>query len=142
MSFEKLIAKVSQAENALEARERQLGADLRQTREAWLSAWTPPRIIVAGVIGGFLTGRTSPLRAATSGGGLLRMVSLMSSLFATTSAAHAAEDAGQAAEDAEHVAEQAATAEDATLAAEQFAHEQLLREASAARGVYHGPAQP
>src|SRR3546814_7016824 len=68
MSFDKLIAKVTQAEDALEAHERRVGADLRQLKHSWKASWTPTRIMVAGVVTGFLVGRAEPLRSAARGG--------------------------------------------------------------------------
>lgn len=138
MSFDKLIAKVTQAENALEAHERRVGADLRQLRHSWKAIWTPARIVVAGVVGGFLVGRAEPLRSAARGGSLMRMVSLLTGVFATTTASHAADEAEQAADDAGVVAQAVATGiavdPDAVAAAnERIAHERLLRAAAAAR---------
>lgn len=126
MSFVKLVAKVTQAENALEANERRVGADVRQLRQSWTALWTPGRIVLAGAIGGFLVGRAEPLRNAARGGSLVRIVSLLSSVFATTTARHAADEAEHAADEAESVAE-------AVVPGEQDAHERLVREAAAAR---------
>ena len=131
MSFSKLVAKVSQAENALEASERQVGADARQLRQAWKALWTPGRIVLAGAVAGFLAGRAEPLRNAARGGSLVRIVSLLSSVFATTTASHAADEAEHAADEAEFVAE-------AVVPGEQAAHERLLREAAAARQANAG----
>lgn len=142
MSFDKLIAKVTQAENALEAHERRVGADLRQLKHSWKTAWTPTRIVIAGVVGGFLVGRAEPLRSAARGGGLVRIVSLLTGVFASGTASHAAEEAEHAADDAETavaaaVPGAASTADAAaatiTAANERVAHERLLRAAAAAR---------
>jgi len=144
MSFDKLIAKVTQAENALEAHERRVGADLRQLKHSWKTAWTPARIVIAGLVGGFLVGRAEPLRSAARGGSLMRIVSLLTGVFASSTASHAAEEAGHAADDAETavaaavpgaVAAPTAEAAAATIAAanERVAHERLLRAAAAAR---------
>ena len=99
MSFDKLIAKVTQAEDALEAHERRVGADLRQLKHSWKASWTPTRIMVAGVVTGFLVGRAEPLRSAARGGSVVRIVSLLSGLFASTTASQAASDAEQAADE-------------------------------------------
>lgn len=147
MSFDKLIAKVTQAENALEAHERRVGADLRQLKQSWKATWTPARIVIAGLVGGFLVGRAEPLRSAARGGSLMRIVSLLSGVFASGSASHAADEAEQAADNAE-VAAQAVAPDGAVAAAppanpeaattidaanERIAHERLLRAAAAAR---------
>ncbi|MGQ4660379.1 hypothetical protein [Lysobacter sp. F6437] len=140
MSFDKLIAKVTQAEDALEANERRVGADLRQLKQSWKASWTPTRIMVAGVVTGFLVGRAEPLRSAARGGSVVRIVSLLSGLFASTAATHAASEAEQAADTASDVATAATpevpgSAHDAAAAAasERIAHERLLRHAAAAR---------
>ena len=96
MSFDKLIHKVTQAENALEARERNLGADWRQLKASWRQAWTPGRIVIAGLVGGFLSGRATPL--GRSGGSVLNMISALSGLFASGSAQAAAGEAEHAAD--------------------------------------------
>ena len=144
MSFDKLIVKVTQAEDALEAHERRVGADLRQLKRSWKATWTPARIVIAGVVGGFLVGRAEPLRSAARGGSVVRIVSMLSSLFATTTASHAASEAEQAADSADRAAETVApaaaaaataatTGDAAAVANERIAHERLLRHAEAAR---------
>ncbi len=104
MSFEKLISKVAQAEDALEARERQVSADVRQFRRTWRAAWTPGRIVMAGLASGFLVGRSGPLRAP-KGSSVMQMLSMLSTLLASTSAQAAAHEAGDAADEAEGAAE-------------------------------------
>jgi len=147
MSFDKLIAKVTQAENALEAHERRVGADLRQLKQSWKATWTPARIVIAGVVGGFLVGRAEPLRSAARGGSLMRIVSLLTGVFASGTASHAAEEAEHAADDAETAVAAAATgaavatpdtAAAVAAANEHVAHERLLRAAAAARRTHAG----
>mgnify|MGYP003616062109 CR=1 FL=1 len=41
MGFDALIAKVQQAETALESRERRTGEHWRQWKAIWRAAWTP-----------------------------------------------------------------------------------------------------
>jgi len=105
MSFEDLLAKVDQAEHALEANERQLAADWRQLKGSWREAWTPGRIVLAGLVTGFLGGRAEPLKRA-GGGGLLQMITALSGLIAGGSAQAAAGEAEHAA----HTAQQTAAA--------------------------------
>lgn len=107
MSFDKLITKVAQAENALEAQERQVAADVRQFKSSWRAAWTPGRIVVAGLVSGFLVGRAEPLRSAAQGGSVVRIVSLLTGLFASSTAQAAASKADVAAENAELAVEAA-----------------------------------
>lgn len=111
MGFDALIAKVEQAEAALESRERRTGEQWRQLKASWRAAWTPGRILVAGLATGFLVGRARPLRWAGSGG-VLNLVSALSGLLASGSAQVAAEhadDAAGAAGAAADAAENAAT---------------------------------
>lgn len=105
MGFDALIEKVRQAEAALEARERQAGADWRQTRASWRALWTPGRILLAGLAGGFLFARAAPLKRG--GGGALQLASMLGSLFAGGSARAAAGQAAEAADQAEEAANDA-----------------------------------
>lgn len=103
MSFDALIAKVEQAEHALEAQERRVAADVRQLKSSWREAWTPGRIILAGAISGFLVGRARPLRIA-DGGNALQMIGALAGLFAGGNAQAAADEAERAAEQAQGAA--------------------------------------
>lgn len=145
MSFDQLIDKVAQAENAVEAHERRFAADVRQLRQTWKSAWTPGRIVIAGLAGGFLAGRAEPLKTVARGEGAMRVVSLLTTLFATvsaTTAATAADDVQQASEDidpesrpmAEPTARSARVSVATTAAdGDRMANDYLERAASAAR---------
>lgn len=103
MSFEDLIAKVDQAEKALEASERRVSADWRQFKGSWREAWTPGRIVLAGLVTGFFTGRARPLGRA-GGGGVLQMITALSGMFAGSSAQAAAGEAEHAANTAQQTA--------------------------------------
>lgn len=107
MSFESLIQKVNQSEAALEAQERQVAADFRQLKSSWRAAWTPGRIVIAGLVTGFLTGRAEPLQNAARSGSVVRLVSLLSNMFAGSAAYEAAEDADEAADSADLAARSA-----------------------------------
>jgi len=100
MSFNKLINKVSQAEDAVEANERRVGADLRQLKDSWASLWTPGRIVLAGLATGFLIARAEPVRTVARSGGLLRSASTLMSWVSGLSAALVADKAADAADDA------------------------------------------
>lgn len=117
MSFEELQAKVARAEDTLEAHERRAAADLRAFRGIWQDAWTPPRVVVAGLAAGLLAGWARPMRAVAGvqparwlqlAGSLAGLVGSVQAAFAAGEARDAAEDAGSAADDA---------ADDATAAA-------------------------
>ena len=111
ITFEHLIRKVSQAEEALEGHERQVGVQARRLKQAWKAAWTPGRLLSAGLVSGFLVGRAEPL-AKVGGARWMQMISTVSGLFASIQAAAAATEAGQAADVAEHGAATAAGAAD------------------------------
>ncbi|MFC3551353.1 hypothetical protein ACFOLC_10060 [Lysobacter cavernae] len=103
MSFEQLIAKVRQAEDSLESQERRVAADVRQLKGSWREAWTPGRIVIAGLASGFMVGRAEPLRAVANSGNLVQIVSALAGLFAGGSAQAAADEAERAAASAEQV---------------------------------------
>ena len=103
MSFEALKTKVQQAEQALEGSEREAVGQWRRMQSAWRSAWTPGRIVLAGLASGFLVGRARPLQLAGSGG-VLQLVTALSGLLASGSAQVAAEQAGDAADAVEAAA--------------------------------------
>ena len=65
MSFHALIAKVEQAEQALEARERVASTQWQQVKTTWRESWTPGRIVIAGLASGEInvwTGRLESLK--------------------------------------------------------------------------------
>lgn len=135
MGFEQLIEKVTQAEQALEAKERTAVADWRQHKSSWRELWTPGRIVLAGLASGFFVGRARPLRAA-GGGGVLQMVTALSGLFASGSAQAAA---GKA-EDAAHSGQQAAAAVSADAAMAQAAQAgRIVPPATPAPGIAVAP---
>ncbi|MBB1473576.1 hypothetical protein H5368_11060 [Luteimonas sp. MC1782] len=105
MSFDKLLAKVEQAEDALEARERQVAADFRVLGSTWRETLTPTRIVIAGALAGFLVGRARPVHAAGAIGGgsarWLQMASSVAGLVGALQAKFAAEGAESAAKGAE-----------------------------------------
>lgn len=103
MGFDALIVKVQQAEAALESRERRTSEQWRHLKATWRAAWTPGRIVLAGLAAGFVVGRARPLRMA-SGGGVLQLLSALSGLLASGSAQVAAQEAGEAADAAETAA--------------------------------------
>lgn len=104
MSFESLIDKVRQAETALEAKERQTGADWRQCKSTWRSLWTPGRIVSVGLVSGFIVGKAEPARQVVRGSGALQMLSAVAGLFAGGSAQAAAGHAKTAADTAQQTA--------------------------------------
>lgn len=122
MNFEQLIAKVRETEYALEAQERRVSADLRQLRGSWKSMWTPGRVVIAGLVTGFVAGRAEPFKFAGKGGSMMQMITMLSGLFATGSARNAAEEAGRAAESTDAVAETVAGPDAVSRAKARVAH--------------------
>ena len=105
MGFKQLLEKVKQAERALEAQERRVTDDWPRLKGSWKEAWTPGRIIIAGVVSGFLVGRAQPLRTAARSGQIMQLVTMLSGLFAGGTAKVAADEAELAAATAETVAD-------------------------------------
>lgn len=140
MSFSRLINKVASAEDAVEANERRVGADLRQLKDSWRSMWTPGRIVIGGLASGFLIGRAEPLGTVARSGGLLRMASTLTTLISGFAAAVVNDDAKDGGVDAgeARIAEgdelAAQLADKARLqATERVAHDYLERLAAVAR---------
>ena len=106
MKFERLQRRVERAEQLVEGRALQTQTHWAEFKTTWREAWTPGRIIVAGLVTGFLSGRAEPLRAMT-GAKWLQMVGSLSSLFASVQAATAAGEASMAADEASDAADTA-----------------------------------
>jgi hypothetical protein len=106
MRFEKLLQHVQRAEQRVELRATHAQIQWTTLKQAWREGWTPGRILIAGVVSGFLVGRAEPLRTLT-GARWMQMFSAVSSLLATAQAAAAAEQAEQAADTAQDVQDQA-----------------------------------
>lgn len=118
MGFRQHLARVQQAEAALEAQEHRAAADWRQLKASWRALWTPGRIVLAGLAGGYLAGHAHPLRAVARGRQLLRLVTALSGLFAGGRAHEAAQEAEHAADTTQTLAAAVApSAADAATAA-------------------------
>lgn len=126
MNFKQLQRRVERGETLVEGR-------LQQTRECqgrmsreWREAWTPLRIVVAGLASGLIMGRAEPEKALKQLGKLgsprtLQLVSSMAGLVGSVQAAIAAMTAQSAAETADEAAgttaeASAETSADATTA--------------------------
>lgn len=109
MNFKQLQRRVERGETLVEGR-------LQQTRECqgrmsreWREAWTPLRIVVAGLASGLIMGRAEPEKALKQLGKLgsprtLQLVSSMAGLVGSVQAAIAAMTAQSAAETADEAA--------------------------------------
>ena len=111
MNYEQLKRRVERAERLVEGRSVQTSEHWKALKVSWREGWTPARIVAAGLVSGFVSGRAEPLRALT-GARLLQMVTAVSGLFASAQAAFAADQAEQAADSAG----EAATAQTAETA--------------------------
>lgn len=63
MKLGHLKRRVERREQLVEGRVEQTRCDYRDLRRQWREAWTPTRILVAGLLGGFVAGRSEPKRA-------------------------------------------------------------------------------
>lgn len=123
MNFEGLKRRVERSEQLVEGRMEQTRCDYNDLRGQWREAWTPTRILVAGVVSGFVAGSSQPKRALRRLGKLgkvvgdprwLRLISSVTGLLSSIQAMVAAATARKAADTADTAAEEAAdVAEDA-----------------------------
>ncbi|MCF7221455.1 hypothetical protein [Marilutibacter chinensis] len=105
MSFRTLQRRVERRERLLDARIERVHGAADSLKRSWRSAWTPGRILIAGLVSGFVAGRAEPMRYAAQSGDLVRLVSLISNVFASFAAGNAAEAAGEARSEARAGAE-------------------------------------
>ncbi|MGJ4803662.1 hypothetical protein [Luteimonas sp. SDU82] len=146
MRFDDLVQRVREREASLEQRHAHARASWQGLRSSWREGWTPTRIVLAGLLTGFATGRVRPVRRV-AGLPASRLVQIGTSLWslaasfkakdAARTAEVAAGDAGVAAEVAADTAGVAAsaTAGGAPEAAAAAAHAQ----AAAATIAAHRP---
>jgi len=107
MRFEQLQQHVARAERRVELRSAQSSLYWTILKDSWREGWTPARIVIAGVVSGFLAGRAEPMRAM-SGARWMQMFTAVSSFVATAQAAAAAQTAEDAADTAQDAQAQAA----------------------------------
>ena len=126
MRFEQLQQRVARAEKRVELRSAQSSLYWTILKQSWKEGWTPARIVIAGVVSGFLVGRAEPLRALT-GARWMQMFTAVSSFLATAQAATAAETAEQAADTAQDVQQQAeGVADEEPLVDEAFDEDRIV----------------
>jgi len=111
MRFEQLKHRVARREQLLEGRLLQTREQWQTLTTTWRDSWTPLRIVVAGLISGFVVGRSDPVHTlgklgALGGSGtkILQLVATLSGLFASAQASSAADQAEHAADKADEVA--------------------------------------
>jgi hypothetical protein len=114
MKFEVLQRRVRRAEAVVQVRSTETLSQWNLLNHVWRRAWTPGRIVIAGLAGGFAAGKLEP-GGAFSGGRWLQMIGLVASAqasvasFAAAAAGMAAQQASAAADDAGQAAETAAS---------------------------------
>ncbi|WP_312367791.1 protein sip-5 [Stenotrophomonas sp.] len=137
MNFEALQRRVRRAEAVVQIRAEETTQSWQQLDRSWRSAWTPGRIIVVGLAGGFLAGKLEP-GGAFSGARWLQMIGSVSGLVASAQASVASFAAAAAGMAASHAADAADDADDAAADAEQAA----APAAASARAAAPGNANP
>src|SRR5690606_5245355 len=60
MRFDELVQRVQDTEHALELQHAQARTSWRGLRTSWREGWTPTRIMMGGLLSGFLVGRARP----------------------------------------------------------------------------------
>ena len=121
MNFEALRRRVERAETRVQDRAGETGQQVDALKRAWREGWTPGRIIIAGLAGGFLAGRMEPsakltasLRGSLTGARWLQMIGTVSNLVAAAQASAASEEARRAADNADVAASEATQAAGST----------------------------
>lgn len=112
MSLARLRERVAHAEADVQAHGGRVAADFRVFGLCWREAWSPPRILAAGLAAGFLAGWARPGRAVgnVQPARWLQLASSLAGLAGSLQAAFAAGEAKVAAEDADSAAVTAAVA--------------------------------
>ena len=145
MNYEQLKRRVERAERLVEGRSLQTSEHWSALKVSWREGWTPARIVAAGLVSGFISGRAEPFRALTSAR-LLQMVTAVSGLFASAQAAFAADQAEQAAASAEEVATdqaaETAVAEEPAPAPAPYKYEPPSARTGKAEAVYSTQPRP
>lgn len=117
MNFSQLRRRVERAEQLVEGRQAETLTNWQSLRGAWRLGWTPPRIVIAGLVSGFIAGKLRPDQGravANQATRWVQMFSTVSGLFSAMQAQFASEQAERAGEHAEAAADSAqATAAEA-----------------------------
>jgi hypothetical protein len=97
MRFEQLRLRVQRAELRVSSCTARASAHRHEFGEAWRRGWSPGRIVIAGLLSGFLVGRAEPL-SKVGGTRWLQMLGTVSTMLASLKAASVSEDAAQTAD--------------------------------------------
>jgi len=133
MNFSQLRRRVERAEHLVQGRADDTQVHWGTLRRVWREGWTPPRILIAGLISGFIAGKLEPGKGRAVASQATRWVqvfSAVSGMFTAMQAQFASEEATRAGDHAERAADNA----------EAVASEEGVAPAPAATRVAGGPA--
>jgi len=151
MNFERLRQRVERREQLVDGRLSQTQTAYTSLHRTWREAWTPTRIVVAGLLAGFVAGRSEPTKVirrigAIGGPQWLSTISALSGLFASLQAMVAAVTAKSAAETADEAAETADVAAQTADAVAESADETVQDAAASAtaqgEAAFDSPTEP
>lgn len=97
MRFELLRQRVERAERRVESCMDRAQVHRQEFGQAWRRGWSPGRIVIAGLVSGFLVGRSEPL-SRVGGTRWLQMLGTVSTMLASLQAAAASQEAGESAD--------------------------------------------
>lgn len=106
MKFGALQRRVKRCEQVMAVRIGETQDNWGVLSQVWRQGWSPLRIVLVGLAGGFIAGKLE-VPSKVNGARWLQMVGSVSSLFASAQAAFATVVAAQAAETADDAADQA-----------------------------------
>lgn len=106
MKFGALQRRVKRCEQVVTVRMDETQGNWGVLSQVWRQGWSPLRIVVVGVAGGFIAGKLE-VPGKVNGARWLQMVGSVSNLFASGQAAFAAAMAAHAADSADDAAEEA-----------------------------------
>ena len=120
MNFKQLSHRVERAERLVQGRADDTLVHWQSLRRGWREGWTAPRIVVAGLITGFIAGKLEPAKGrvvASQATRWMQMFSTISGLFTAMQAQAASDEAERAGDHAARAADNAqAVANDETAA--------------------------
>ncbi|WP_329843266.1 protein sip-5 [Stenotrophomonas sepilia] len=116
MKFGALQRRVKRCEQVVTVRLAETQGHWSTLSQVWRQSWSPLRIVVVGLAGGFIAGKLE-MPGKVNGARWLQMVGSVSNLFASAQAAFATAMAAQAAATADDAAEEADNASEQAQAA-------------------------
>jgi len=110
MNFRQLRHRVERAERLVQGRADDTQVHWSSLRQAWREGWTAPRIVVAGLISGFIAGKLEPSKGravASQATRWVQMFSAISGMFTAMQAQAASDEAERAGDHAARAADNA-----------------------------------